>query len=143
MLNIVIVSHTFCIGMGGLKILHHCLKVGKLDDSCLVILSEVCQVGIATDDVIGSYSVGKCKEIEVFRVSDGHRTDIGLNEGKLAEGINDVQQVIEVVRAKIFAYLITVSHIADFLDELCADVNIKAQVCQHPAHEASLMTDEE
>ena len=85
-------------------ILHHHLEVGKFDDSRLVILSEVCQVGIATDDVIGSDSVGKCKKIEVFRVADCRRADIGLNGDELTEGIDDGQQVIEVVGTKMPQY---------------------------------------
>lgn len=69
-------------------ILHHHLEVGKFDDYCLVILSEIGQVGITADNVIGPNSVSKCKKIEVLGVAYGHRTNVGLNGDELTEGID-------------------------------------------------------
>ena len=54
-----------------LSVLHHCLEVSNLYDACLVVLCEVGQVGIATDDVFGANGIGQREEVEVFRVADG------------------------------------------------------------------------
>ena len=54
-----------------LSVLHHCLEVSNLYDACLVVLCEVGQVGIATDDVFGANGIGQREKIEVFRVADG------------------------------------------------------------------------
>ena len=58
-------------GLIGLSKLHHCLEVGKFHDSCLMVFAEVCQVGIATDYVVGTDGIGQREKIEILRVSDG------------------------------------------------------------------------
>ena len=56
---------------GELNKKHHCLEVGKFHDSGLIVLAKVCQVGIATDYVVGTNGISLSEQIEVLRVADG------------------------------------------------------------------------
>lgn len=53
-----------------LYVLHHCLEVGKLNNLCLIVLAEVSQVGITTDDIIRANGICQCKKIEILWVTD-------------------------------------------------------------------------
>ena len=85
--------------------MHHCLEVGKFHDSGLVVLAEVGKVGIATDDVVGTDGLGQREEVEVLRVADGRGRGLGADDGELAEGIDDGQQVVDVGLGDVLAIL--------------------------------------
>jgi len=127
---------------GGL-VLHHCLEVGKFHNSGLVVLTEVGKVCIATDDVVGTDGFSQREEVEVLRVADGCGRSLDADDGELAEGIYDGQQVVDVGLGDVLAYLVTGSHADDFLYEAGADIDVEAHVGKHPAHELRLMADEE
>jgi len=46
-------------------------EVGKFDDSSLMVLYKVGKVSIAADNIVSPDGIGQCKEIKVFRVTDG------------------------------------------------------------------------
>ena len=121
----------------------HCLEVDQFHDSRLVVLSEVRQVGIATNDVVSTDGVSQSEEIEVFGVTDGCRDYLGLDGNELTIGIDDGQQVIKVDIADVFADFVAAGHVTDFLDELATDVHVETRIGQHPTHELRLMADEE
>ena len=113
--------------VGGL-IIHHCLEVDNLYDACLVVHCKVCQVGIATDNVVGTDGISQRKQIEVFRVTDSCRSYFGFDGGEQAEGVNDGQQVIDIGLADILADFVAAGYIADFLNKPAADINVEALV---------------
>ena len=105
---------------------HHFLEVGKLHYSGLIVLAKVCQVGIATDYVVGPDGVGQCEKVEVFRVADGCGDDLGLNGGELAEGIDNGQQVVNVLLTDVLSDFVAAGHVADFLYETATDIHVEA-----------------
>ena len=136
------ISSHHCLWSGGL-VLHHCLEVGKFHNSGLMVLTEVGKVGIATDDVVGTDGFSQREEVEVLRVADGCGRSLDADDGELAEGIYDGQQVVDVGLGDVLAYLVTGSHADDFLYEAGTDIDVEAHVGKHPAHELRLMADEE
>ena len=108
-----------------------------------MVLAEVGKVGIATDDVVGTDGLGQREEVEVLRVADGRGRGLGADDGELAEGIDDGQQVVDVGLGDVLAYLVAGSHVEDLLYEAGADIDVEAHVGEHPAHELRLMADEE
>lgn len=51
-------------------VMHHYIEIRKFYDFCPIMLAEVSQVCITTDDIISSNSIGQRKEIKVLRVAN-------------------------------------------------------------------------
>ena len=107
---------------------HDCLEVGKLHDSCLPVLAEVGEVGIAADDIVGTDGLGKRKKIEVLRVANGRRTGFCFYLNILTKRMNDRQQILYISRADVLADFVATGNVANLLNEAVADIHIEAHI---------------